>query len=51
MRFADEYYQYLDYMKARDRIDGAKDYTEWLEQELYMEWDVHGYPYSHGGDK
>ncbi|MDR9412819.1 MAG: hypothetical protein RI544_07865 [Haloquadratum sp.] len=51
MKFADEYYQYLDDMKARGKIDSSKDYTEWLEEELYMEWEVHGYPYSHGSDK
>jgi len=47
VRFANEYYQYLDDMKKRNNIDNANDYTQWIEQELYMEWEVHGYPYNH----
>jgi len=47
MKFADEYYHYLQGLYDRDVISIAMDYTKWLECELEMEWEVNGYPYQH----
>jgi len=45
MKLAEEYYQYLHNIHDRDVLSIAMDYTEWLESELEMEWEVNGYPY------
>ena len=44
--FAKEYYNYLQYMDKQDTIDRAETYTDWIEEELMVEWDVHGCPYN-----
>jgi len=50
MKLGEEYYQYLQSLHDRDVVSIAMDYTEWLESELEMEWEVNGYPYHHSDE-
>jgi hypothetical protein len=47
MKLSNEYYQYLGHMQRWGKLDQTKEYTEWLEEELIMEWETNGYPYNH----
>ena len=46
MNLSNEYYQYLGYMQGKGKFKQTKEYVEWLEDELRMEWEIHGYPYN-----
>jgi len=46
MKLSDEYYQYLGYMQRWGKLGQTKEYIEWLEDELLMDWETHGYPYN-----